>query len=837
MAWRESRNARRRLLLFMSGISAGVAALVAIDSFSANVTRSVREQSRALLGADVAVSARRELPEPVLRVLDSAARNGARLARVTSFASMATVPGDEATRLAQVRAVSAGYPFYGEIETAPAGRWSTLQDGARAIVDSSLLVALDASIGDSVQLGAQRFEVAGTIRNVPGDVGIASALGPRVYVPDRFLPEMGLLLFGSRADYEALVRLPEGTNARSWVTAIKPALDSARVRSRTVEQTERDLTEGIEQLRRFLGLVGLVALLLGGIGVASAVHAYAGEKRDTAAILRCLGATSRQVLAIYTLEAAAMGLVGAVIGAAVGVLAQLALPRVLGDFVPVNVVPRFEPAAVLTGLIVGVVVSLLFALRPLLALRRVSPLAVLRQDVGETSTRRDWRDPPQLAAALLLVGGVAAVAISRTDEVREGLLMTAALAGVVVILWGCAALLARAARRGVRAGWPFTLRQGVANLHRPGNQTRAVMLSLGFGAFLLSTLYLVQTSLLDRLRIGRDGSQGNLIMFDIQQDQVNGVDSIVRATGHPVVQRVPVIPMRIAELNGKPVTSVPRGEGSWALRREYRSTFRDTVVASERLHAGKWFARRATPPADGVYDVSLDSDVARELRVGVGSRIVWDVQGVRIPTRVGSLREVNFARFEPNFFAVFEPAALAEAPAFYVMLTNAPDAASRARLQRALVTRYPNVSSIDLSSIRRTLGDILDKVAVAVRFMALFSLGTGVLVLLGAVAATRRQRIREGVLLKTLGATRPQIRRIMLAEYAALGALGSLTGMVLSVGGGWAVMRWVFELPFVPAFVPLLAIAAGMMLLTVAIGLTSGRRIFAAPPMQALRES
>ncbi len=837
LAWRESRNARRKLLLFMSGISAGVAALVAIDSYSANVTRSVREQSRSLLGADVSVGSRRGFPESFERILDSLPRAGVPVARMTSFASMATTPRATTARLSQIRAVTPEYPFYGTIATSPAGLWGSLHGGRRVLTDSSLLITLGAEIGDSLQLGSARFAIIGTIRGVPGDVGVASAFGPRVFVPARYVPDMALLSYGSRADHDAYFRLPDAAAADRFVTQLRPALDSAQLRARTVEQMEADLTEGIEQLRRFLGLVGLVALLLGGIGVASAMHAYATSKRDTAAILRCLGATSSQVLAIYALEAAAMGLVGALLGAAAGVGAQFALPRLLGEFVPVDVVPRLDVPSVMTGLAVGVLVSLLFALRPLLGLRRVSPLEVLRQDTGSSAPRRAWRDGAQVAAAVLLVAGVAGVAIERTGDAQEGLIMTGGLGVALGLLWLSAMLLARGARLAVREGWPFVLRQGIANLYRPGNQTRPVMLSLGFGAFLLSTLYLVQTNLLRHLQFGSEAASANLLMFDIQQDQVAGVDSIVRGLGHPVLQRVPVIQMRIAGVNGRSTSALSRERSNWALRREYRSTFRDTLMTSEKLVSGDWFAARRDPPRDGVYDISLDTDIAEELSVGVGDRIRWDVQGVQVETRIRSLREVNFARFEPNFFVVFEPRALDQAPAQYVMLSAVGDAAARARLQRSLVDSYPNVSSLDLSLIRETVSHILGKVSLAVRFMAIFSLATGVLVLLGAVAATRRQRIREGVLLKTLGATRPQIRRIMLAEYAALGALGSATGMVLSLGGGWALMRFAFEVPFTLSLAPLAAIAAGMMLLTVAIGLTSGRRVFAATPMEALREA
>ena len=836
MAWRESRNGRRRLLLFMSAISAGVAALVAIDSFSSNVTRSVRQQSRTLLGGDIAISSRREFPTAVERILDSLPRSGTEVSRVTTFGSMVTVASSEGTRYAQIRAVTPKYPFYGVIETAPAGRWTDLHRGRNALVDPSLLISLDSRIGDSLSLGFTRFAIIGTIESVPGDPGITSALGPRVFIPAQFVEETALLGLGSRAEFDALLRLPEGRNAAAMVKQLKPRLDSASVRTRTVEQTERNLTEAIGDLSRFLGLVGLVALLLGGVGVASAIHAYVAEKRDTVAILRCLGASGKQVMAIYVIEAAAMGLVGATAGALAGVLIQLVLPHAIGDFIPVDVQLRLEPLAIAAGFGVGVLVAVLFAIRPLLALRRVSPLQTLRQDSSPVVTRRIWRDGAQLAAVTVLVLSVVGVAIARTGSWKDGSVMAGGLAAAVGVLWASAALLMYAAKRVLRERWPFVVRQGIANLYRPANQTRPVMLSLGFGAFLLSTLYLVQTNLLRRLQLSSDASQANLVLFDIQEDQINGVDSLVRASGFPILQRVPVVPMRIAAVNGTSTADITRSRPTWALRREYRSSYRDTLMSSEKLVAGRWFDRRAAPRTDSIFEISVDKGIAEDLQLKIGDRVRWDVQGVQIESRVSSLREVNFARFEPNFFVIFEQGALERAPQSFVILTSASNPATRMRLQRASVDRYPNVTSIDLSLIQTTVRGILGRVAVAVRFMALFSLATGILVLLGAVSASRRQRIREGVLLKTLGATRAQIRRIMFAEYAALGVLGSTTGMLLSIAGAWAVMRFAFKAPFAVAVVPLLAIAAGMMLLTVAIGVLSGRHIFAEPPMQALRE-
>jgi putative ABC transport system permease protein len=846
LAWRESRTARRRLLLYMSSISLGVAALVAIDSFAGNVTSSVREQSRALLGGDISFGSRVPFPAPVDSLLDSLGRTGTPVARVTTFASMGVAPRTGGTRLVQVRAVSAAYPFYGEVTTEPAGRWRTLQAGANALVDPSLLIALDARVGDTLTLGYGRFVIAGTLKNVPGDPGVAAVIGPRVFIPARYLPETQLLVFGSRAEYEALVRLPARTVPADWVAPLRTRLERARVRIRTVAENEVNLTQSIEELSDFLGIVGLVALLLGGIGVASGVNAFVARKIDAVAVLRCLGATSGQVLAIYSAQAAVMGLAGAAVGAGLGVAIQFLLPRVIGDFLPVDVEVTLVPGAILTGLAVGVWVALAFALRPLLALRTVSPLQALRRDTDVTGRPSMWRDWASVLVNLGLVASVVVIAVDRARSLRDGLWLSAGIAAVLLVLAASASLLSQLARRLLRAGWPYTVRQGVANLYRPANQTRAVVLSLGFGAFLVSTLYLVQTNLLRQFSVNAQASNGNLIFFDVQEDQGPGVDSLVRSAGFPVLQRTPIVNMRISSINQWGMTALtdttdPDGvkRSTWALRREYRSTYRDTLVSSEKVTAGRWFpaARARRGAADTLPRVSFEQDVAHELGLQIGDVVTWDVQGVKIPTRVTSFREVNWARFEPNFFAVFAPGALEQAPKQFVILAQVPGGTPLARLQRGVVERYPNVSSIDLSLILRTVQGIVDKVTVAVRFMAVFSLAMGLPVLFTAVSATRRERVREGVLLKTLGATRAQIGRIMLAEYALLGALGSLTGMVLSFGGAWALVRFVFDGQFAPAWAPAAAIAGIMIAITLAIGVLTGRDVFAETPMAALREA
>ena len=726
----------------MSSIAFGVAALVAIDSFAGNVTTSIREQSRTLLGGDLALRANAGFPAVVDTLLDSLASVGVPHARVVTFASMALAQRSGGTRLVQVRAVSRGYPFYGTIETKPASAWARVHDAPLVFVDPSLLIALDAAVGDSLRLGLKTFLIAGTLGNVPGDAGITAVIGPRVYLSDRWIAETGLLRLGSRAEYETVLRvspaLAEPRRSREFARALrrridpraaalqeaaeargrrgsragpqsagedapsavaaardttvaardttrsesvavvarsasgaKPLADTAmparvraagltsavpltRVRVRTVADTERDFTESVARLADFLSIIGLIALLLGGIGVASGVNAFVAAKIDTVAVLRCLGATSRQVLELYVVQAAAMGLVGAAAGAALGVAVQFMLPNVVGEFLPVDVTIAIETRPLLIGLVTGVWVSLIFAMRPLLALRRVSPLQAIRRDADAAAIPREWKDPARLTVDALLVISLVGIIVTRIGDVRDGLTISAGITGAVLVLWMAATALIATARRSVRPSWPFEIRQGVANLHRPANQTRAVTLALGFGAFLLSTVYLVQANLLGRVQATSTASAGNLLFFDVQDDQAAPLDSMLRAGAVTSVQQTPIVTMRIDAVNGRSITELmadtARQRAGWALRREYRSTYREQLVGSEKLAVGTWFAdstsraatRRGSPEAP--FPVSFEQDVARDLGIALGDTVVWNVQGVPVRTLVTSLRTVNWAR-------------------------------------------------------------------------------------------------------------------------------------------------------------------------------------------------
>lgn len=821
----------------MSSISLGVAALVAIDSFAANVQQSIAEQSKALLGGDINIRARQEFTPAIDSLLDSLASEGVPSAKVITFTSMATAERSGDTRLAQIRGVGMGYPFYGQVVTAPGGLWSEIHSNRYTFVDPSLLIGLNAEIGDTLVIGFAKFEIRGTLIDVPGDPGIAGAIGPRVFISEQFLSETQLLTLGSRVEYEAVLKVPEGAHSPIWVAPLRPQFESGGVRVRTAVENEVDLAEEIGELARFLGVVGFVALLLGGIGVASGVNAFVQRKIDTVAVLRCLGASGAQVLTIYLIQAGGMGLAGAAIGVAIGIAIQFMVPIALADFLPVDVQVSLVPSAIFLGLAIGVWVAVVFALRPLLVLRRVSPLQALRRDDAElaASRRRDsWTQIVNIA----LVASILALAIDRAESTQQGLMYAAGIFVGIALLWLSASGLASLARRMATQKLPYVVRQGIANLYRPHSQTKAVILALGFGSFLVTTIVLVQANLLKSFELTAEQSRGNVVFFDVQDDQRRGLDSLIRTGGHEVISETPIVTMRIAAVNGLENAEYAESRGlptrHWGLRREYRSTYRDSIVETESLLTGAWYPMAA--PTDSVFEYSMETDIAGDLNLALGDTVTWNVQGVRIRAVMTSTRTVEWGRFEPNFFAVFQTGALREAPTQFVTIASVLSDTAVARLQRETVRQFPNISSIDLSLVRRTIGAIIDKVSLTIRSLALFALAMGVPVLFSAVAATRRDRLREGVLLKTLGATRGQIGRILLAEYALLGILGSLSGMVLAFGGSWALVTFVFKGTFAPAILPALLIAGGMTALAVSIGLLTGRDVFRETPMAALRD-
>ena len=830
----------------------GVAALVAIDSLASNATRAVQEQARSLVGGDVEIGSRDSMPAMALMLLDSLTRRGSRVAYQTSLVSMARNMADGELRLVQLRAVTRSYPFFGTVATQPDSAWSILHEGQNAIIDPAVLEGLKLRVGDSLALGDQRFAVVGTIRSVPNDVAISTTLGPRVYIPERFLPSTRLLGFGSRSQREVLIRLPPGLTEQGFAERFSPRFRQFGLRVRTAEQNASRVADTIGELRNFLALVGLIALLLGGIGVASGVRAFVRRKIDTVAVLRCLGGTGAQVLAIYVAQAMVLGLVGATMGAVAGIALQFLAGGLVAGYLPAGMTVRLEPRPVLLGIAVGVWVALVCALQPLLALRRVSPLQALRRedDIVALGTAPDWASRVVGAAT---IGSLLLVTVARAEEWQEGVGFALAIIVVIGALWLAATLLSSGARRFVRPSWPFPLRHGVASLHRPGNQTRSVIVALGFGVFLIGTLYQTQSSLLAATSERLAQMHANVVFFDIQSDQAPSVDSMLVGGRAEILSRIPVLTVRIGAINDRSTAAILADTGGSSatptgasparggrsgfrartLSREWRATYSDTLGDNERVVAGRWFDDERA--RYGEAQVSLDSGAAARLRVTVGDVVEWRLQGVPIVTRVTSLRSVDRTQLQPAFQIVFPRRLVSGAPMQFVVLANAEPKGVPA-LQRTVVGRFPNISTVDLSLVEATLSAVLSKVRAAIQGLTIVCIVLAIPVLISAVSATRRERLREGVLLKVLGATRRQVGRMLVTEYLVVGALGTFAGVVLSTLAAAALTRFVFEVPFVPVPAATIGIGAMMIGVVVTIGVATARDVFSSTPMAALRE-
>ena len=862
MAWRDSRRNRSRLFLFISSIVLGIAALVATLSFGYNLRDDIDDQAKALVGADLVIRGNQYVPAPIRTLLDSLHN---RHSQECSFASMIYFTKSQGTRLVQVRALDGDYPFYGSLETTPVSAGHSFRNERHALVDKTLMLQYGAQVGDSIKIGECTFAIAGVLNKAPGRNEISTTVAPPVYIPFHYLSKTKLLERGSRVEYQLYYQYDPGADVEKFAGAIRPRLEKSRLDEETVESRKKRMSRAFGDFTQFLTLISFIALLLGCIGVASAVHIYIREKIPSIAILRCLGIKARQAFLIYLIQVAGIGLIGSVIGSAAGLAVQQVLPAVLKDLLPMEARMGISWWAIGQGITVGLIVSVLFALLPLLSIRSISPLYTLRLSVDPS------RRPPDLwkglvYAAILLF--IAFFSFRQMHSWSKALVFTGSIVGAILLLAAVGWLLMWTVRRLFPASWSYLWRQGFANLYRPNNQTLVLIITIGLGTTFISTLYFVRDMLIDRVTVAAAGNQGNMVLFDIQTDQQAAVINLLQQNQLPVLQQTPIVTMRMTEIKGRTadqagrdsVGEPPRRAGSSdrggpppdrAFESELRVTYRDSLEASEKIVAGKFGGAgggHGSPPGakntGGSPDfgspgnpvpISLEEEYARRLHVTVGDPIVFNVQGVLITTVVGSLRQVDWRRIQTNFRIVFPSGVLESAPQFHVLVTRVPSPEVSAHFQQALVRTFSNISVIDLGLVLNVLDEILDKIGFVIRFMAAFSMLTGLVVLIASVLISKYQRIQEAVLLRTLGASRRQILVITALEYFFLGALAAATGILLSLAGSLALAKFSFESSFSPHGGLIALLFAAVSGLTILIGLYNSRSVLNKPPLEILR--
>jgi len=833
MAWRDSRSNRRKLFLYMAAIIVGVAAQVAITSFRVNLNQSINDQAKELLGADLEVERNAPFQPELQEYLDSLSSEQARM---LDFSSMAYFPKNGATRLSQIMAVEPQFPYYGVIETNPVEAAQNYTERNGALIDEAILLQLGLEVGDSVRIGFNSYEITGGIIDIPGQSMATSFFGPRVILPYEGIEESGLLERGSRLEYTTFVKYQLGTEPEVVMKELDAMRDTLDFGFDDVAERQEDVGEAIVYLSNFLNLIGFIALLLGGIGVASSIFVYVRQKIATVAVLRCMGASSNQALAIYLIQAMAMGFVGSLLGALSGTLIQLYLPVLVQDFIPVDIELFISWSSVLIGVVTGVLISILFALIPLLAVRKISPLFTLRS--AEVNLTKLLSVLTRATLFVLVAAGVTGYAWIMLLDLQAAIYFTGGLIFCLMLLAGFAVLIMKGARKFVPSRWKYEWRQGLANLYRPNNQTSTLLLTFGLGVTLISSLYLTQDLLLGTIDFEGEEELPNLAMFDIQYDQNDGVNQIIEDNGLDIMQNVPIVTMRLQSLQGRSVQEIlndtNRVAERWALNREYRSTYRDTLTETETLLEGEFIGEVSS--LESPVPVSVSYDLMEDLGAIVGDTLIWDVQGIPIESYISSTRMVNWQTPQPNFFVVFPRGVLEPAPQFFATTVNTPSREASIKLQREIVLAYPNVSAIDVGQIVGTIREFLDRVTFVIQFIGLFSIITGLIVLAGSAATSRFQRIRESVLLRTLGAKQRQVVRIQIIEYAFLGILAAFIGLFLSVGATALIGYFYFDIEFVPNFAILGTEVVLLIALVLLIGLMNTRGIHSKPPLEILRQ-
>ncbi|MCA9503994.1 MAG: FtsX-like permease family protein [Myxococcales bacterium] len=842
MAPRVLRAAAGRFALYGGCMAIGIAVVVGLHALRDAVDRAVDLRARDLLGADLQLESRDPFGPDLREALGplealARTRGAGAPTEITRLGSMALAERSGRSRLVELFAIEGRYPIHGEVLTQPSGGWRAFGDRpGRVFVDASLLLQLDVGLGERLKLGDVSFEIAGSVTKAPGSVGLQSDLAPRVYLLASDLARTGLVQEGSLVSHGLQLGLPDGV-VEPWVERHEALLESARVRVRTVRGYQEELSEAFGSLTRFLGLVGLAALVLGSIGVATGMRAYVREQLDGVAVMRALGATPGTVVALYGVIAAVLGGASGLFGIVLCGPALAALPKLLDGLLPVEVEIGLRPAAIATGLGLALWATALCALGPVLDLARVAPLRALRRDFDAEADAsvgaRRW-------SVLAAIASLALASVWQAGDARVGLWFAAGLLGAIALLAVAARLLAAGLRRHPPEALAFWARQGIANLFRPRNHTLPTTIAIGFALFVVATLHGVERNVLEQLAVDARPDRPNFVLFDVQRDQLSGVEALLASHEARITDRAPLVSARLAA-----VADVAREtwladeaisrERKWALQREYRLTWADDLRDSEEIVAGEWWAPGSVSVADEPYPVSVERDLARSLGLGLGDRLRWRIQGVDVETRVASLRRVDWGRMATNFFVVFPPAALEHAPQSTVLLAHLPDEASRAALQRALVGAFPNVSALDATLVLRSLDTMFGQIALAVRVLSLVTLATGLAILLAAALAARHERAREAVLLRVLGASRSVLRRIAATEAWALAALAVAVGALAAVLASWALVVLVFELPFEPPWLDWLGLAGATFAITALVGGLAAMRRAARSPLERLR--
>ena len=836
MALREIRASWRRLLFFFICIAIGVGSIVALRSVIQSVRGALAGEARALLGADLRVSSNNPFTPLVREAVAREERAGRITGRSDSveLGTMVRPAGDgaTATRMVELRAVDASFPLYGTVRLQGDRPYDhALLRGRGALVRPELLAQFNLAIGDAIVIGQAPFEVRGVIASEPGRRIGAFSLGPRVLIDLADLPATGLLAFGSRVNYQLYLRVPDPV-LEPLNADLRAGFANEFVGLRSYRRTEDQMGEDLVRAENYLSLVGLVVLILGGIGVSSVTRVFVQQKIRSVAILKCVGGTSLQLLAVYMAQVVLLGLSGSLLGVVLAAGAVAAVPAFAGSAVDMlRVDYGLTASAVAQGVSVGLLVSLLFSLVPLLEIRNVKPSLLLRQDIPP-SPSFDWLKWTVVGA---VAAALVAVAAWQAGSLRVGLLLCGGFVGTAFVLHLAGAGLIRAVQP-LRHARSFALRHAVLHVARPGNQTRVILLAVGLGTFFILGVRGLQENLLRdfAIQVGEDAP--DMFLIDIQPDQRDALAGFLRdeIRHGPEARIIPVLRARVVGVQGREINleSYEEVRGRGSLSREYTVTYRPGLEANEQVIAGSWWDE---PPAEP--QVSIEERLRDRFGIQVGDQMRFDILGRIVTARVASVRRVDWRDFRAGgFMLVFSPGTFDGAPHTFISALQGPrEAAARGSMQASLVAAFPNVSVIDLREVLDTVRAVIANVTLGVTVVGALVLLSGALILVGAVSMTKFRRVYEAAILKTLGASSRLIATMLLLEYGVLGAIAGTVGSLGAIVLSWAVATYALELPWAPAPALTLIGIVTTTLFVAAVGVLASLDVLRHKPLATLR--
>lgn len=846
----EFRGSLGRIWVWVLCLSVGVGAVVSIAGLASSLDRSIRGEARKLLAADLAVRSRAPISTDALDAIDrlpGAARAEVReLAAMIGRASPRSSGEDGPTSaLVELKAVSGGYPFYGELRVEPplpAGMAPAAAIGDHsALVAPEVLARLDLAVGDEVRLGRRTLRIAGVLEAEPDRLPTGFAFGPRVIVGVAAQEASGVFPFAGFGGYRVLVRLPaESSVERLELIAETLRLglrDDGAVRVETYVDAQPGIRRDLDRMERYLGLVALLSLLVGGVGVAQGIRAWLLQRLDALAVLKCLGARPRDLLRAYLVQALVLGCGAGVLGGAVGLLSILLVPAILGGALPTEAISIWQPLALVRGIVLGIGVSVAFSAPALMVVLRVPPVRVFRRIAEPLPGSRK----AAVLSVLVVAVGVAATAAVQAGSPRLALQFLGALAAAVAGLC-LAALLVRAGARVLaplcRRYW---LRHGVAALARPDSGTLPATVALGMGLMVLLVMFVVQGHLRDQLLAELPDEAPSAFLLNVSGSEWSGLKELLGREGARRVQSAPVVLGRVLTIDGDPVEERTNDGNRWALRRQLRLTYLDELPADNVIVAAAGPAAGAVTGASpwvdpAIAEVTVEQEFAETIGVGVGSVIALDVADRKVEVTVTSLRQVDWEGFGINFFLVVEPAVLDWAPHTRLAAAWLPPERELG-IQDAVYRAHPGVAVVRIREMLQKVVELIRNLELGVRVLGSFTVAAALLTLAGAVAAGSLRRGREVALLKTIGSTRFDVLRAFAAEYALIGLSASVVAAVLGSSAAWWLVTRQLELEW--SFRPLtvlVALLAGV-LLSLGTGILASAGALRRPPIDSLREA